>query len=159
VSSGRRENAKTIAEENSVADRVSEIIALKWHRNGDYSVIDFSFVPHLKIFTEIPLFAEVKCRGHAFGKHDSIAVQLSKHLDGWQLHEVTGVPVVLIIEWSDRELMWCDLTKRPDRTIWWGRTDRGDPNDLAPSAEISLSRFSPIEALVDLMEESKGRVL
>jgi len=91
---------------------------------------------------KITSWVEVKCRENPRDKYPTLILSVHKVQQGVQLANLTNLPFVLFVEWSD----WAGHMRVDDdhrfHVSLGGRYDRNDPQDVEPVFEIPISRFS-----------------
>jgi hypothetical protein len=66
-----------------------------------------------------------------------LILSLHKVMSARWLHQESGLPCYLVVEFNGGVLRYADLLpRRPRRIAWDGRTDRGDPGDMEPCVLI-----------------------
>lgn len=89
-------------------------------------------------------WVEVKCRNNPRSQYDDLMISVAKIHEGIRLSQMTGVPFVLLVEWSD-----CIGSIRIYNTdgmaiSWGGRSDRNDPQDMEPVYHIPTAHFATV---------------
>lgn len=94
--------------------------------------------------TTILAWAEVKARVGDPDRYDTWYVSLHKLRSGISLSHDTGLPFILLFDWSGRTfkttvktLDWCEIA-------WSGRADRNYPDDMEPVVHIPKGWFTEI---------------
>jgi len=84
---------------------------------------------------------EIKTRSISSEKFSDSIIGLDKWLTGWRMSKDLRVPFMLAIRFSDRD-MFANVSEVDSvRLAISGRTDRGDPLDIAPQVYIPLANF------------------
>lgn len=88
------------------------------------------------------VFAEVKCRRIPSFRYRSLKLSAKKVAHAKAAWTTTSIPTVLVVQFVDR-LMFTKLypLKTPLPECVWGRSDRGDPEDIEKAVEISMDKF------------------
>jgi hypothetical protein len=90
---------------------------------------------------------EIKCRSHSFGHFPTLSISHSKwnELLVWSLE--AKAPALLVIQWQDRlGIVVVEPAEGKYEISFEGaRRNRGDPNDLEPMVQVTLSSFLIID--------------
>ena len=89
---------------------------------------------------ELRGFLEIKCRGNASTKYSNYLLSLHKMGQAKRLHELTGKPSILAVQFYECNL--CAYLHEVRFTVGFGgRDDRKDWQDNEPVAMISMGDF------------------
>lgn len=119
--------AKTLAEAWGV-----EVIKLSEALYG----VDWAFSRDNKVVA----FGEFKTR---FKKYDTALLSFAKYSKLYNLHKLTGLPALLIIQWPD-ELCYWEVDDEPLKSIGVGRNSRGQNGDTEPVIYIDVNKFRQV---------------
>ena len=100
--------------------------------------VDFALVRHQIVCA----FVEIKARTTPRDRYPTYMISLDKMVRAGDLYSATGLPVFLVVGWTDGA-GWTSLHQRDwarDVRIG-GRTDRGDAQDTEPVVHIPVFEF------------------
>jgi hypothetical protein len=90
-------------------------------------------------------FFEAKCRSFAFGRYkEGYNISVGKLMAAHWLHDVTGLRSALYARFSDGVIAATDITHHQYGLVIGGRTDRNQPYDIEPMAQIPWDKFKII---------------
>lgn len=90
-------------------------------------------------------FVEVKCRTHSSSRYKTLMLSLSKHMAARTMSIATGLPVLLVVRYTD-ETRYVSLVQSFPMTMGGRTASTRDERDLEPIIEI------PTERMQDLYE-------
>ena len=84
----------------------------------------------------VKAWLEIKCRTNDFSKYPTYMISARKIRDGLHLSDITGVPFILVVSWSDCIKFTQVTGNYPTRS--GGRYDRNDALDVETVCDIPL---------------------
>ena len=103
--------------------------------------------------SEVRAFIEIKVRKNVGWKYPTYMISLHKLYDLAALSSFSGIPSLLVVQWSDALGHWRVPESVDELEIRMGGTkSRGDEQDMEPVALIPIEQFSIINR-----DEFKGR--
>lgn len=85
---------------------------------------------------------EVKCRNNPKDQYPDLMISVAKILEGIKTSQMTGLPFVLVIEWTDVVGTLRIHNTDGFKMGWGGRDDRGDAQDQEPVFHIPTAHFA-----------------
>lgn len=134
------ETSDDLSREREVADEISRAWKCKVRKMPVSYRVDYA------LFSANTLLAwlEIKCRTNAMQAYDTYMISADKIMSGLDLAHHANAPFLLVVKWSDG-IGYTKINKLSDYKIeFWGRADRGDPNDMEPVALIPIENFERI---------------
>lgn len=128
------ESAEDIAREQAAANTLSDL----W--NADVLKLSDTLYGLDWVFSrdnEVCAFGEFKYRTK---KYDTLLLGLGKVMKMQQVHEMTGLPVLLVISWPDGLWYW-EYNKDDIHKVQVGGNFRGQNGDTEPVVHIPVDRF------------------
>jgi hypothetical protein len=123
--------------------RIAQIVSDKWKcsliKLPRSYVLDYVAERNGKL----TCWVEIKQRNFKFGEYVDYTISLHKYMDMLTYVEKTGLPALLVVEFSDGLIYW-HLATRPCVVGIGGRTDRNDPQDVEPVARIAWAEFKEL---------------
>ena len=93
----------------------------------------------------VKCFAEIKHRpGLSFNYGDGYYLALDKVTHARNATAATGLPCLFVVRFVDMRIFWIDLATPVQRTVWHGRTDRNDPDDMEPCCVLMWDSFKQV---------------
>ena len=140
-SSNRRpvyETSSDIHREDQISKLLSDIWDVQVEKLKRFSPADVAFTSHGKIRA----FAEIKVRKNARLRYPTYMISLHKLEELARLHEFSGKPCILVVQWSDDLGWWSIPDSVGDLDVEMGGTyRRGDPQDREPVVMIPVEEF------------------
>lgn len=132
------ETTESLSEERLVAERIGEAWSCNPVKLARAYQLDFALCRD----DAVQAWAEVKVRTK---RYPTYMLSLHKWLAAVELHERTGLPALLVVQWPDL-LAYCALSglRRPLSVTMGGRRDRGDWQDMEPVVHIPLEFFNRV---------------
>lgn len=133
------ENQTTLEKERTLAE---QLIAAWGCSVGKLPIrygIDYAFLRDGALVG----FAELKCRTIRRDAFPTMMVSLGKMISAQALHQVTHVPIVLVVEWTDC-VGWTEIAGKSAckyKVALGGRKDRNDEQDNDVVALIPINEF------------------
>ena len=133
----RNETAEDLQREEAAAKTLSEVWNVEVVKLSDalYGV-DWAFGRDNKVVA----FGEFKARSK---KYDTLLLSFAKYTKLHNLHKVTALPVLLIVQWPDGLWYW-NMTDDPPKSISLGGNSRGQNGDIEPVVYINVSEFTQV---------------
>jgi len=136
----RYETSSDLSNEQDAIDRFASYSNVDYKKMPPGSHFDYAILE--RGGKRIKGFAEIKCRNIRYGQYPDIMLSWHKLVAA----DSIGVPVVLLVRWSDR-IGWAYLDSSLWATLeWGGRTkDTRDEWDVEPIIKIKNELFTLIE--------------
>jgi len=129
-------------EENLANERrLLSLIEVAWQCTGAKLPTNYRLDYALHRHKVAVAFVELKSRTHHYRAFPNYIVSANKVISAVALSAVTGLPVFLIVEWTDAIGYTELLAGMGDKVSIRGREDRGDWQDIEPAIEFNISRF------------------
>lgn len=84
--------------------------------------------------------AEIKCRNYNWGDFPTYKISMDKFMALRMCQTWTTIPVYLLVGWKCGTIAYLN-GEVPGRAVIWGRTDRGDDQDIEIAMEIKNEHF------------------
>ena len=120
-------------------NRVAQILSQKWKTevlklSPALYTVDWSFSRN----GVVTAFGEYKKRSK---KYNEVMLSAAKLMKMQQLHDFTGLPVLLIIEWPDGIWYWDMSADKWEGNFVVSGNPRGQNGDIEPTVMIPMSKF------------------
>lgn len=123
-------------------ESVLSVICEKWKSEAAKLPIKYGVDYMLLRSGDAVASCEIKCRTNPMEQYPDYMISLGKLIDAKAIRDLTGIPFLLIIRWTDKIGYW----RLPDDpkviTRMGGRTDRNDSQDVEPCAFIPIQDFA-----------------
>lgn len=136
--------ARPFYEDENDRRREADVVRKLMSPNDTIQKLPIRYGVDFMIFrNETPFkWVEVKCRNNPKDQYPDLMISVAKIVGGINLSEKTGIPFVLVIDWSD-----CICSLRIYNTdgfkmSWGGRADRNDAQDMEPVFHIPTAHFA-----------------
>lgn len=93
---------------------------------------------------QIKAFLEIKTTKYTMDQHrqyGGFKISLAKWYSAEQMCRVADVPFILLVDFPDKPRFLRVDDFKHDGLTWWGRTDRGDTQDMEPSVILNIDKF------------------
>lgn len=132
------ESEEDIAREQAAANTLSDLWSADVTKLSDTLYgLDWAFSRN----REICAFGEFKYRSKKF---DTLLLGLGKVMKMQQVHEMTGLPVLLVISWPDGLWYW-EYNRSVVSNLQVGGNSRGQNGDTEPVVHIPVSEFTRVK--------------
>jgi len=88
-------------------------------------------------------FVEVKCRTHSSTRYKTLMLSLSKHMAAKTMSHATGLPVLLVVRYTDAT-RFVSLTDEFPMSMGGRTATARDERDLEPIIQIPTERMSDL---------------
>lgn len=139
--------------ELTFADEIGESWGCVLRKTPPYYHVDFMGLQHEGQGAKIRFFVEMKHRNIKSTQYPTYLLSLKKWLNMNLISKHGGVPVVLAVRFTDRDLFMY-VTGETFPLSYMGRTDRDDDADLEPCIAIPMNRLSPTVGILDVTDTS-----
>lgn len=132
------ENGETLAAEEATIRKAAKVWRCEYRKLPRQYRVDWAMVRAGKIAA----WVECKFRRNESTRYPTLFLSLGKVMAGLELSRMTGLPFILLVEWTDMVGYLKVQGIGPLR--FGGRTDRGDWQDTEPLVDFSIGDFREI---------------